>query len=72
MIKILQISSIVIFTSLFCFPFFFSFLPSINTKMILAVLGLMVFPLDYLKGYIPGFGKESFKDFVMGIRSIFF
>ena len=72
MIKILQISSIVIFTSLFCFPFFFSFLPSINTKMILAVLGLMVFPLDYLKGYIPGFGKSLLKISLWALGVSFF
>ena len=60
MIRILQISSIVIFTSLFCFPFFFSFLPSVNTKMFLAVLGLLVFPLEYINGRIPTF-KNSFQ-----------
>lgn len=72
MIKILQISSIVIFTSLFCFPFFFSFLPSVNTKMILAVLGLMVFPLDYLKGNIPGFGKSLLKISLWALGVSFF
>lgn len=72
MIKILQISSIVIFTSLFCFPFFFSFLPSVNTKMILAILGLMVFPLEYLKGNIPGFGKSFLKISLWALGVSFF
>ncbi|MBM6655026.1 hypothetical protein H6B28_06990 [Bacteroides mediterraneensis] len=61
MIKIIQVFSIVILTSLACFPFFFSFLPSINTKMLLAVLGLMVFPLDYMNGHTQAFGKSFFR-----------
>lgn len=61
MIKIIQVFSIVILTSLACFPFFFSFLPSINTKMLLAVLGLMVFPLDYMNGRTQAFGKSFFR-----------
>lgn len=51
MLKVIQVSVITILTSFFFFPFFFSFLPSVNTKMFLAVLGLMAFFMDYMKGY---------------------
>lgn len=72
MIKILQILSVVILTSLSCFPFFFSFLPSVNTKMFLAVLGLMVFPLEYINGRIPAFGRSFLKISLWALGVSFF
>lgn len=50
MIKSIQVSVVIILTSFFFFPFFFSFLPSMNTKMFLAVLGLIAFFLDNING----------------------
>lgn len=40
---------LVILTSFFYFPFEFTFLPGINTKMFLAVVGLILFAYRYLK-----------------------
>lgn len=40
--------------------------------MILAVLGLMVFPLEYLKGNIPGFGKSFLKISLWALGVSFF
>lgn len=38
--KVLFVPIVIVFTSFFLFPFYFTFLPGINTKMILAALGL--------------------------------
>lgn len=40
--------------------------------MILAILGLMVFPLEYLKGNIPGFGKSFLKISLWALGVSFF
>lgn len=40
--------------------------------MILAILGLMVFPLEYLKGNIPGFGKSLLKISLWALGVSFF
>ncbi|MDM8324679.1 hypothetical protein [Bacteroides gallinaceum] len=61
MIKALQVSVVIILTSLFLFPFFFSFLPSVNTKMFLAVLGLIAFSFDCINGYTQPFNKSLAK-----------
>ncbi|MDY3267335.1 MAG: hypothetical protein SOX26_07435 [Phocaeicola sp.] len=60
MVKSIQIFITVILTSLFFFPFFFSFLPTINTKMMLAVLGLMVYFMDHFNGKTTLFEKRLF------------
>lgn len=57
MFKSVQILLIVCITSLFFFPFFFSFLPGVNTKMILAVLGIFAYISDRLKGETENFEK---------------
>ena len=57
MIKSLKILVVIGLTSLFCFPFFFSFLPFINTKMMIAVLGIFVFVMDRLRGETLYFEK---------------
>lgn len=41
-VQTLFIPIVIIFTSFFLFPFYFTFLPGINTKMILAALGLVI------------------------------
>lgn len=61
MIKIIQVFFTVVLTSLFFFPFFFSFLPFINTKMMLAVFGLIAYVLDHLRGESYVFEKGLFK-----------
>lgn len=61
MIRTIQVSVIIVLTSFFFFPFFFSFMPSVNTKMFLAVLGLVAFSLDYINGYARLFYKSLFK-----------
>lgn len=43
MVKSFQIAITLIFTSFFFFPFFFTFLPSVNTKMMVAAGGLILF-----------------------------
>lgn len=60
MVKSIQIFITVVFTSLFLFPFFFSFLPTVNTKMILAVLGVMVYLMDHFNGMTEQFEKGLF------------
>lgn len=40
--KIMQVLLTLVFTSFFFFPFYFTFLPGINTKMMMAVLGVIL------------------------------
>lgn len=61
MFKTIQIFLTVILTSLFFFPFFFSFLPTVNTKMFLAVLGLISYVMNHLNGHTENFEKGLFK-----------
>lgn len=61
MIKVIQVSVVIVLTSFFLFPFFFSFLPAMNTKMFLAVLGLIAFSLDYINGYSRLFNGSLWK-----------
>lgn len=49
--KVLKFLVIVIVTSLYFFPFEFRFLPGINTKMVLASLGLVLFIIDYVRKF---------------------
>lgn len=60
MIKFIQILIVIGLTSLSVFPFFFSFLPSVNTKMMLAVWGIVLFYMDHLNGYTKEFEKSLF------------
>lgn len=61
MIKRIQIFIVTIFTSFFFFPFFFTFLPTVNTKMFLAVLGLIAFVMDRLNNRTQVFEKSLFR-----------
>lgn len=61
MIKTIQVFAVTIFTSFFFFPFFFSFLPTVNTKMFLAVLGLIAFAMDRLNNRTQIFEKSFFR-----------
>lgn len=50
MIKTIQIFITLIFTSFFFFPFFFTFLPTINTKMMMAAAGGAVLLVKLARG----------------------
>lgn len=60
MFKSIQIFITVVLTSLFFFPFFFSFLPMVNTKMMLAVLGVLAYLMDHFNGKTTSFEKGLF------------
>ncbi len=61
MIRVIQFFVVTILTSFFFFPFFFTFLPTVNTKMFLAVLGLIVFAMDRLNNRTQVFEKGLFR-----------
>lgn len=61
MIRAIQVFAVTIFTSFFFFPFFFSFLPTVNTKMFLAVLGLIAFAMDRLNNRTQISEKSLFR-----------
>ena len=61
MIRAIQVFAVTIFTSFFFFPFIFSFLPTVNTKMFLAVLGLIAFAMDRLNNRTQIFEKSLFR-----------
>lgn len=60
MIKAIQILTITVLTSFAIFPFFFSFLPTINTKMFMAVMGLLAFSLDCINRHNLQFVQRLF------------
>ena len=60
MIRAIQVSIITILTSFFFFPFFFTILPSVNTKMFLAALGLIAFAIDRSNNRTQFFEKKLF------------
>lgn len=72
MIKVVSALVTVALTSLFFFPFFFSFLPMINTKMFLAVFGLMFFFMDHLNGKTDIFEKGLFNISMWALGVSFF
>lgn len=60
MIRAMQVSIITILTSFFFFPFFFTILPSVNTKMFLAALGLIAFVIDRSNNHTQFFENKLF------------
>lgn len=58
MIRALKVFVIVLFTSFSVFPFFFSFLPSVNTKMMMAALGLVFIVYNQINGSNGVFDKS--------------
>lgn len=60
MIRVVQVFIITILTSFFFFPFFFTFLPSVNTKMFLAALGLITFVIDRSNNHTQFFENRLF------------
>lgn len=59
-VKIVQVIITLIFTSFFFFPFYFTFLPTVNTKMMMAVAGLLVFGLDLSQNRSANMNREFF------------
>lgn len=57
LIKILLAGTAV---SCFFFPFEFTFLPGVNTKMAMAGVGLVLYTIDLAKGRAPHINKEGF------------
>lgn len=66
-IKSLLVPIVIIFTSFFLFPFYFTFMPGINTKMILAAIGLAIL---LFKLGINGKGFISKDFFVVSICAL--
>lgn len=58
MVKIIQTTVTLILTSFFFFPFFFTFIPSVNTKMMVAAGGLVLFLYNISRGSNGGINKD--------------
>lgn len=59
-IRLSKISAIVLFMSLAIFPFFTSVLPGLNTKMAMAICGLLAFSIDRANDYNRAFVRKLF------------
>lgn len=59
-VRLLQIIITLIVTSFFFFPFYFTFLPTVNTKMIMAAAGLLVFLMDMSKNRDANMNRDFF------------
>lgn len=53
--------------SCYFFPFEFTFLPGVNTKMAMAGVGLVLYALDLAKGRAPQINKDGFIITVLGL-----
>lgn len=60
MLKSLTVCFTIVITSFYFFPFEFSFLPGINTKMMLAAVGLVLLACDLAKGQRAKINREFF------------
>ena len=60
-----------IVTSLYFFPFEFSFLPGVNTKMAMAVLGLVLFVYSCVKNRSIELSKEYICVFLLALLTSF-
>ena len=60
-----------IVTSLYFFPFEFSFLPGVNTKMAMAVLGLILAVYSCAKNRSIGLPKEYIWVFLLALLTSF-
>lgn len=58
--KFIKILLAGITVSFYFFPFEFTFLPGVNTKMAMAGVGLVLYSIDLAKGRTPHINKESF------------
>lgn len=59
-LKLIAMLFLVFLTSMFFFPFEFTFLPGINTKMAMAAVGLVLFALDLAKGRAASLDRSFF------------
>lgn len=59
-VRIVQVIITLIITSFFFFPFYFTFLPTINTKMMMAAAGLLVFGIDLSKNRSGKMNRDFF------------
>lgn len=60
MIRSILTLLVIIVTSLYFFPFSFKILPDVNTKMMLAVVGLMVYMMRLGRGRNASINKDMF------------
>lgn len=68
MLKVISTLFLVVLTSLFFFPFEFTFLPGFNTKMIMAGMGLVLFGINMASG---GRGSLDKGVFLLSLLAIF-
>ena len=61
MLRIFAIILIGILTSFYFFPFNFTFLPGVNTKMIMAGVGLVILLVNMARGQRPSMDKDFFQ-----------
>ena len=59
--KLIKILLAGIAVSFYFFPFEFTFLPGVNTKMAMAGVGLVLYALDLAKGRAPHINKDGFQ-----------
>ena len=59
--KLIKILLAGIAVSFYFFPFEFTFLPGVNTKMAMAGMGLVLYALDLAKGRAPQINKDGFQ-----------
>lgn len=59
-VRIVQIIITLIITSFFFFPFYFTFLPTINTKMMMAAAGLLVLGIDLSRNRSAKMNRDFF------------
>lgn len=59
--KLIKILLAGIAVSFYFFPFEFTFLPGVNTKMVMAGVGLVLYVLDLAKGRAPQIKKDGFQ-----------
>lgn len=65
--KFIKVFLVGIAVSFYFFPFEFTFLPGVNTKMAMAGVGLVLYAIDLAKGRAPQINKEGFIVAVLGV-----
>ena len=65
--KLLKILLAGVAVSFYFFPFEFTFLPGVNTKMAMAGVGLGLFAIDIARGRAPRVNKDGFVIAVIGV-----
>ena len=65
--KLIKVFISGIAVSCYFFPFEFTFLPGVNTKMAMAGVGLVLYAIDLAKGRAPQINKDGFIVAVLGV-----